>query len=239
VNKSGFKAVFELLPSFSFNQLKDLRKQVNIVLGEKYPASFGKGRRFANPNRVPSDELVFTVLSAVKSEKARLVLCCQAFLGLRISDAVRLEWRDFDFERGFFFKTEQKTKKFVSKPIPAQLLGLLLDYRKHCKTAALFAGRNRFVNAGWVRNELRHALDVLGVNGTYAKSADGRALREFSSHALRRWYITKVAENASNFFLATELAGHSSPKTTMQYYAGSDQKKREFINKSFNGGTEK
>ena len=225
----------QLLPNLSYNHLKQLKKSINRTLAEKYPQSFGHGRRFDNPNRVPTDETVFKVLDAVRNEKARLALYCQAFLGLRIGDAVALQWKHFDFDKSFFFKMEEKTKRFVSKPIPSKLLELLLEYHKrHYKGIWLFPGlKQGHISATWVRNELRYTLDRLGLDNAYAQSADGRALREFSSHCLRRWYITKVAENAPNFFLATELAGHSSPKVTMQYYQGSELKKRNVIEKAF------
>lgn len=143
------------------------------------------------------------------------------FTGLRLSELLHLEWKDIDLSqrreiwvrhRPGHKRTKDQEDRCV--PIPKRLRAILEEYRK--------ADARQIDGADWVfqtRNgtvyEPNNALRTLR---GLAKAAELQKKR-LSWTLLRHTFASHLVMQGVNIFKVSKLLGHSSVKTTEQYYA--------------------
>jgi|SRR5690606_15000058 len=158
------------------------------------------------PNVLTKSE-VRAIFDATQNLKHRTLLSLVYSAGLRIGEALSLQLKDIDFERGLIHIKSAKGRKDRYTLLSKGLVPLLNTYTDHYSPKIfLFEGRNgepyTQVSA---RQVLKNSLSAAGIK-KYA-----------TLHTLRHSFATHLLESGTDIRYIQELLGHNSPKTTMIY----------------------
>lgn len=145
----------------------------------------------------------------------QLLLKLMYSCGLRVSEAISLQWRDFRGNKLTVFGKGGKTRIII---IPSWLLSQL----KQLKTSSphVFISRNgKPINRSMVHKMMKRTANRVGVNP------------ELSSHWLRHSHATHALESGCNIRLLQQSLGHSKISTTELYLGvNPDEGSSEYIN---------
>lgn len=164
-------------------------------------------------------EVTLLVQSAPKEWKTTILLGFYA--GLRLGDAVRLDWRSVDFEKGMLTFTAQKTGKQETLPIHPALAAHL------GKIAGDTGGK---VSPSLARQSIagrsglsRQFLDIVREAGLDAgmeeEKREGKR-RRFTAktfHSLRHGFVSSMANAGVSKELRMKLAGHTTEAVASKY----------------------
>ena len=164
-------------------------------------------------------EVTLLVQSAPKEWKTTILLGFYA--GLRLGDAVRLDWRSVEFEKGMLTFKAQKTGKQESLPIHPMLAAHL------GKIAGDTGGK---VSPSLARQSIagrsglsRQFLDIVREAGLDAgmeeEKREGKR-RRFTAktfHSLRHGFVSSMANAGVSKELRMKLAGHTTEAVASKY----------------------
>ena len=229
--KKELKVNIERLPK---HRLDEIRALVTAEFNRR----FKKNRipKYGSINKGFNEPQVQAFFRVIKDPKFHLLFSYQAYLGLRIGEAVRLNMRDINFDtRELVIKTE-KSHVLDTLLIPLPLFNETVAYIK-----SYISGRNSdgylfypekgkstrdslFLDQNYVRKKFREYVIRAKLNEAYATSNEtvqGRSLRmlhRLTTHSLRHYAITKFSKSVNgNLILTSKFARHSEPKITMTY----------------------
>ncbi len=147
------------------------------------------------------------------NQRVAAALCCEANLGLRIGDIVKLKLSDIIYESGRYHLdiVEEKTKKKRTFTVPHEIYTYLQSY-------ALENGikpKNRLFN-----------INVRAIQSHLKLTADYLGLEDISTHSFRKFFANSIYLQDYNVELVRELLQHSSVAVT-QHYLSVDTKQVE------------
>lgn len=159
-------------------------------------------------------------LVAVASAEWKTVILLGFYAGLRLGDAVRIEWQSVDFDKGLLTFRAQKTGRNESLPIHPVLLS-------HLEAIAGDAGGA--ISPGLAKLSIpgrsglsRQFLDVVNAAGLGA--VEGKRLagkrRRFTAksfHSLRHGFVSSMANAGVSKEIRMKLAGHTSEDIASGY----------------------
>jgi integrase/recombinase XerD len=185
--------------------------------------------RCAPPQTLPlvlSREQVAALLGAVQLPRYRAVLGLIYHTGLRVGEAVRIEWRDLkdtntDHPRLHVRCGKGGKDRFVPLA-PAMVEALRTWWKTHRHPQFLFPGptcgwRERCQPADAAQRAARH-LSVSAVQNVFrlARAATGLPAQA-TVHTLRHCYATHLLEEGVSLRLISQYLGHASLETTLIY----------------------
>lgn len=148
----------------------------------------------------------------IKSKKRIAVaILCEANLGIRISDVLRLTLNSFIKDNGDYYIDiiEKKTGKKRHLKINPEFIAFLQDYAIEFglnKEQRLFPFTDRYI-----QKYLHMVCNILGYHNV-------------STHSLRKYYgTTQYNENGKDIRLVQILLNHSDIRTTEKYIGISDE----------------
>ena len=165
----------------------------------------------------PTLEAIETVASYATGNVGRLILFA-ANTGMRLMEAVTLDWREVREDRGEVLLTQTK----VSRPRVVKLktpggdaTGTLAGTPRHIRSHLVFGqgvdGEQLASPAGAFRHAMQRAI-----NG---EAVQGRALRRFRFHDLRHAFAVRWLLAGGDIYGLSKHLGHTSVKTTEIYLA--------------------
>jgi integrase len=130
--------------------------------------------------------------------------------GMRLSEALGLQWKDIDLEKRMIHIWENKTDNPRSIPMTDRLYAVLMIARQY--DSALEGGS---VPVGNIVQELT-------INRVqYLWSQVRRLMRiedpEFTIHAIRHTVASRLVQNGVDLYVVAKWLGHTSIKTTERY----------------------
>lgn len=139
-----------------------------------------------------------------------VIVRAMAFLGLRVSEAVSLEWERWDAKRQLYTPRPSTTKnrKLLPVPVPADLAQLIQARPR----------RGAFIAPG-PEGEPMSRRAVYHITRRVAVSL---GIKGFSPHGLRRTMATLLAEAGMNPKALQEAMRHSNISVTMRHYVSSN-----------------
>jgi integrase len=201
-------------------------------------------------NVVASRSRIETILEAIRYHRYAAIYATLLYTGMRIGEALALEWSDIDWEfhrltirrtltREPLTDDPRRSRKVFGPPksgrprvIPispqlvnryhtwndAEVARLALPKRTHLKTGLLFPSQRDQrmpVDPSHVLHSFQATLARAGITG-----ADGGPMR---LHECRHLYATYQLGRGTEVATVARLLGHSTPTTTMRFYAGVTQ----------------
>lgn len=178
------------------------------------------GGLWAKPKRkkrlIPSDGLKgwYQAVLGLENEKAKVYLLLLLHTGLRDQDVRYLEWKDVDFKNGCFIARDTKNHSDFTAYIPPQI-------KPYFRNLQTITGEGRYVFPGGGKD------GVMDIPRKPIKAVIKETGIEFSSHDLKRTFLT-IGESAMiPFSLLKALANHVTDSDVTGGYIHTEAKTRK------------
>lgn len=147
------------------------------------------------------------------NQRVAAALCCEANLGLRIGDIVKLKLTDIVYESGRYHLdiTEEKTKKKRTFTVPHEIYTYLQSYA---------------LEKGIKPKQRLFDITVRAVQSHLKMTCDYLGLENISSHSFRKFFANSIYLQDYNVEIVRTLLNHSSVAVT-QHYLSVDTKQVE------------
>lgn len=158
------------------------------------------------------------LVSSAPTDEWKTTILLGFYCGMRLGDAVLLEWEAVDFERGVINYKASKTRRTMEIPLHPKLL-------KHLEHIAGDKGGKVSPKLAAVRVPGRSGLslqflDIVktsGLDSGQKESTSGRKFSSLSFHSLRHGFISAMANQGVAPELRQKLAGHRSKDVHSKY----------------------
>jgi integrase len=172
-------------------------------------------------------------LVATASAEWQTVILVAFYAGLRLGDAVRLDWQAVDFTKGLLTFRAQKTKRLESLPLHPKL-------RRHLeKIAGDTAGaisptlaRQSIAGRSGLSRQFLDIVSEAGLGAPEGEKLEGNR-RRFTAktfHSLRHGFVSAMANEGVSKEIRMKLAGHTSEDVATGYTHHEAARLREAIN---------
>lgn len=187
--------------------------QTNPCEAVDFPKSVAQTREAFTASEVKA-------LVATASAEWKTPILLSFYAGLRLGDAVRLDWQAVDFSKGLLTFKAQKTKRLESLPLHPTL-------RRHLENIAgdtagaispKLAGQSIDGRSGLSRQFL-NIVNEAGLGAPEGKKLEGNR-RRFTSktfHSLRHGFVSSMANAGVSKEVRMKLAGHTSEDVATGY----------------------
>jgi integrase len=227
--------VAQLIPRLGKHKIEELRQ----VIDKHYTKRFaGKCRfpKYGSLNKGFTDEKLKAFMLAVDKPKYKLLFGFQAYDGLRIGEACRVNVSDINFQTREIKIQTEKAKKLDQLIIPLHLFQQAEEYvkanreqidkaqgylfyqdKKYCKRVC------PYIETDYARHVFRQYVVAAGIDESYATSEESdpnrrkRTLHLLTTHSLRHYAITSFYKQTKDWMLTSRFARHIEPNTTTTY----------------------
>ncbi len=244
--------MYSVLPKLTHQQFKQLKK----IVHRQFLKKFAKNQppKYGSLNKGFTEQEVQSFFRTLDNLKLRLLFSYQAFLGLRIGEAVKLNIKNIDFQTRELSIKSEKSHTLDTLIIPIPLFKLTLEYIKSNKTQieisqgylffkdeAKYSGRDEpYLSKDYVRNSFRYYVQKAGIDEVYDSSDESnysrtpRRLHRLTTHSLRHYAITNFAKQTNgNVILTSKFARHRATEVTLTYINISKQDLYKEIDNTF------
>ena len=233
VSSSTAKKKAKVLRAFFNDAIAEGRASENPVTGLKFKKNTGKKR-----NAFTQEQIIG--LLAVASLEWRGLILLAYYTGLRLGDAVSLNWSDVDLERMEIIVTATKTQQEMNLPVANGLRDCLVSLPSYDRGGSVFPELAEAFSRGkssTLSNQFSELMYQAGLapKPTHAKRKGGRDVKrdtnKLSFHSLRHSFVSNLKMTGSGDSVAKELAGHSSDAVSRVYTHGDPETLRAAVNK--------
>ena len=187
--------------------------QANPCEAVDFPKSVAQTREAFTASEVKA-------LVATASAEWKTPILLSFYAGLRLGDAIRLDWQAVDFSKGLLTFKAQKTKRLESLPLHPTL-------RRHLEQIAgdtggaispKLAGQAIDGRSGLSR-QFSSIVNQAGLGAPEGKKLEGNR-RRFTAktfHSLRHGFVSAMANEGVSKELRMKLAGHTSEDVATGY----------------------
>jgi len=159
-------------------------------------------------------------IAALENPEERVLLTMLLDTGCRLSEALRMQWTDIDFEHGVWTIPSPKAGHPQALPLTSSMALALSSLKRYSEF--VFPGRN----PNRPRTTIRRLWDRLKVEAK---------IEDVTIHDLRRTYGLRIARQAG-ILAASRLLRHSDTRVTSRVYAPLNADElREIAEKANNG----
>lgn len=190
------------------NHLSAIRTAFDKMCGCTVTLGLESPRR---PKRLPvvlSQEEIMRLLEATPSLRDKLLLGLMYATGARVSEAVRLRWRDFDFDRRVVSIWQGKGRVDRQVMLPMSFEPLLRQLSKAFQAGDfVFPGQRpgRHLSPRSAARAMERALKIAGIK------------KVCGCHSLRHAFATHLFEHGTDIRYIQKLLGHAKLETTTIY----------------------
>ena len=165
------------------------------------------------------------------SGEMRLLFAIGIYTGLRLGDAVKIEWGNIDLVRGMISLVPHKTRKHtngkpVQIPLHVTLASMLAEVPTEERTGFVLPELAAMYNhdAASVSKRIQAVFETNGIKTTSSvKSESGRAQIDVGFHSLRHTFVSLSANAGVPLAIVQAIVGHSNPAMTRHYFHESEQ----------------
>jgi integrase/recombinase XerD len=185
-----------------------------------------KRRQKSNDFLRPEEDRALLNVSMTPTERTLIFLL--RFTGLRISEAVGLEVRDLDMERGQISVRKSKTDSGVRtvpildelRPVLDRHLDKLRLRTDYSRTLPLFATKHgTAMKAPFAWRIVKRVAERADVRTRTATDEAGFNVSEITPHTLRRTFASHLLNKGARIDSVSKVLGHSSTAVTEHAYA--------------------
>lgn len=161
------------------------------------------------------------LLRATTRERDRLLLMTGLYLGLRVSELVKLQVEHIDFRRRLLMVREGKGAKDRALPIPSRLVGPLRGWIGGRQEGFVFPSpRGGRLTTRAVQKLVKRIAVAAGLK-------DALKARRVTPHRLRHCFASRMLERGADINAVKEAMGHSSVAVTSIYLHTSPEHLRQ------------
>ncbi|MDX1479692.1 MAG: tyrosine-type recombinase/integrase [Saprospiraceae bacterium] len=171
------------------------------------PENIERPRKVRKLPNVLTKQEVERIIQSTGNLKHRTLLALVYGSGLRIGEALRLEWTDVSRAEKLLYIRQSKGHKDRRVPLSDKQIKMLEDYyRAYRPRKYIFEGQDggRYAHRS-AQQVFKRAAHKAGIR------------RRVTLHTLRHSYATHLLEAGVGLRYIQDILGHSSPKTTMIY----------------------
>lgn len=139
--------------------------------------------------------------------------------GMRRGEILNLRWSEVDFGRNVVHVTRTKSGKDRTVPLNEVARSVLLELKQHSKGS----------DSVFVSSKTGEALR--GIKHGFARARLDAKISGLTFHDLRRTFGTRLGDDGVDAFTIMELMGHSDLRMTIRYVRGTDQSRRNAVEK--------
>lgn len=191
-------------------------------MDESRPVKKRKSKRL--PNFLADDEPV-KLLKATSRERDRLMLMLMRYLGLRVSEVVKLHAEHIDFDRQILMVRDGKGGRDRGLPLPDFLGKGLRGWLAGKQAGHVFPSPR---GGGLTTRAVQLLIKRLAVK---AGLRDPLASRRVTPHKLRHAFCSERIARGVDLAAVRDLMGHSSLAVTDRYAHATPERLREAIEK--------
>lgn len=181
-----------------------------VMKRSDFPKEWVRPKRNKNLPSVFSEEEVLALLESTSNLKHRLLLTLAYSSGLRVSEVVRLQKRDFDVSRKMIHIRQAKGGKDRYSLLSDSVIDLMQQYlQSYVAVDYLFPGGSGDHGTHLTERSAQYIFERAKRKAGIEKKA--------SIHTLRHSFATHLLENGTDLRHIQELLGHASLKTTEIY----------------------
>lgn len=188
--------------------LAAVRTSFDKMCGRSISLGIGTPRKPKKLPMVLSSKEVLRLLRAAPSLRDKLLIGLMYATGARVSEVVRLQWRDIDFERNIVAIREGKGRKDRQVMLPMSFRAIL--ERLSIQSALdgfLFPSteRGRYLSPRTVQRVVHRARAIAAIP------------KDVTPHSLRHAFATHLLENGTDIRFIQKFLGHERLETTTLY----------------------
>lgn len=201
-----------------------------------------------------SEEELAQFLSAVDNDRYALAFQLMAYLGLRRSEAVRVNLADIDLKNKTIKINNVKCRRLEFVNLHKKACDVLDEFiRRHEKEIKEHDGYliysqhvsrgRKHICEGFLATIFRGYMKKAGLTDYYAlldneggQHGKNRRLYRLSTHSLRHYFITKIYRNTKDPLVTQKLARHSSFSSTQSYISLHKEDEINGLKTAFEGG---
>jgi len=189
-------------------QLSVIRTAFDKMCGRQVTLGLMTPRRPKRLPVVPSREEVLRILQAATSLRDKLLIGLMYAAGLRVSEVVRLCWRDLDFDRRVInvWQGKGRTDRLVTLPVSFE--PLLCELAKNAEPGDfLFPTdrKGRYITPRTAQRTVQRAVRLAGIG------------KRITPHSFRHGFACHLLENDTDIRFIQQLLGHVRLETTRIY----------------------
>ena len=225
--------LLELMPKLGKHKIEALHKIILRYFEKRFHRK-SKKPKYGNLNKGFTDEQLQAFFLAVDNDKYKLLFGFQAYVGLRIGEACKVNVKDINFQtRELKLKSEKTNIQDVSI-IPLilfrQLQAFLTSHKKEIDVAngyVFFKEQGKsttkvdYLNVNYARRRFRDYTTRAGLDEVYDESEEvnrpSHKLHLLTTHSLRHYAITKFYNQTKDWLMTSKFARHLEPNTTSTY----------------------
>lgn len=166
-------------------------------------------------------------VSRAAQESSELSVLLAAYTGMRLGEICALKWTDIDWEKGticvcrtvqrirragggtiLIVDTPKSLRSRRTLPVPAFIIDLLKKQSRSTLSEYIFGEELRPAEPRTVQRRFQKFMKRIGIAGAHF-------------HTLRHSFATRLIELGVDIKTVSTLLGHSSAKTTLDFYAHS------------------
>jgi len=208
-----------------------LRKIEVAAVTENPFRSIERAERRSHTRRELTVEELAAVIAATEGEM-RLLFAVGIYTGLRLGDAVRLDWGDVDLVRGFVSVVPSKTARHETRvkiPLSPVLRALLEETPARRRRGPVLPGLREVydesdTNLGRRIQAVFRKAGIETQTDTTQRNKDGtpRKAVDVGFHSLRHTYVSLCANAGVPLAVVQSIVGHTNPAMTRHYFHESD-----------------
>lgn len=227
----------DLMPKLGKHKVRMLNQMIAKFYAKRWQKKTKKIMKYGTLNKGFNEQELEVFLKAIDNPKYKLIFKFQAYLGLRIGEAVKVNLKNVNLQtREIIVHTEKaRVINTLILPIPLyQELLLYLEENKDAITRAdgyiFYADKSKsrtpdlHLNVAYVRKVFRQISEQVNLDEVYAESDETepsrtpRHLHRLTTHSLRHFAITTFSKKTNgNLVLTSRYARHQNPNTTLTY----------------------
>jgi integrase/recombinase XerD len=160
-------------------------------------------------------EEVKRLLESSNNEKSKLMIMTLYSSGMRVSELVKLKWKDLELEQKIAWVRAGKGNKDRMIILSELLVKKLSQLER--ETEYIFPGKNGPLTTRNIQEIVHDAAHRAGIN------------KKVTPHTLRHSFATHLLEAGNDIRLIQELLGHSNLQTTQIYTHVSNEQKKKVV----------
>ena len=227
-----------LLPRLSKHKVRHIKELILRHYLKAYNIKSNKAPLYGTLNKGFRQDELEQFLKGIENPKYRILFSYQAYVGLRIGEAVKIRLEDINQATRELQVFTEKARVLNTMIIPLALFNETSEYLKANefqissaqgylfyadKQASHTKRTEPWLELNYVRKVFRSYIRLAGLDEVYGQSEErngreARRLHRLTTHSLRHFAITKFSKQTNgNLILTSRFARHLKPETTLTY----------------------